>query len=142
MLLGWGDVVKPNQGDPQSIGFYSSGCISGADTLPLDGDGFQAMRPSRNRYYGQPSTIQFVKNLGKTLAAMNSGVLIGDMSQPRGGPMATGHASHQVGLDVDVWFWTHPEQNQRLLTLEEREKLPFISMLGSNGLVDPLRFTK
>jgi penicillin-insensitive murein endopeptidase len=141
MLLGWGDVLKPNQGEPQSIGFYSSGCISGAETLPLDGIGYQVMRPSRNRFYGQPSTIQFVQNLGKTLAALQSGILLGDMSQPRGGPMVSGHASHQVGLDIDVWFWTHPEQNNRSLTSQEREKLPFITMLGPDGLVDTKKFT-
>lgn len=31
-------------------------------------------------------------------------ILIGDLSQPRGGPMAFGHGSHQNGLDVDIWF--------------------------------------
>ena len=142
MLLGWGDVLKPNQGVPTSIGFYSSGCISGADTLPLEGKGFQVMRPSRNRFYGQPALMNFVETLGSTMAAFNSGVLVGDLSQPRGGPMLTGHASHQIGLDVDIWFWTHPEQNTRSLTLEERENLPLITMLGPNGLVDPTKFTQ
>ncbi len=141
MLFGWGDVLKPNQGVPQSIGFYSNGCLSGGETLPQEGIGFQVMRPSRNRFYGESSTLHFVQNLGKTLSALNSGVLIGDLSQPRGGPMVNGHASHQMGLDVDVWFWTHPEQNIRSLTADERENLPFISMLGSNGLVDPKKFT-
>ncbi len=142
MLLGWGDVLKPNQGAPQSIGFYSSGCISGADTLPLEGTGFQVMRPSRNRFYGQPSTLHFVENLGLTLSALKTGALIGDISQPRGGPMVSGHASHQVGLDVDVWFWTHPEQNIRSLTSDERENLPFVSMLGKDQQVDPSKFTQ
>src|SRR5690606_13690260 len=31
-------------------------------------------------------------------------VYVGDMSQPRGGPMSSGHASHQTGLDIDIWF--------------------------------------
>lgn len=141
MLLGWGDVLKPNQGTPQSIGFYSSGCISGADALSKEGTGFQVMRLSRNRFYGHPSTIQFVQNLGATLSALNSGVLVGDMSQPRGGPMVSGHASHQVGLDVDIWFWTHPEINTRSLTLEERDTLPFVSMLDADQKVDPAKFT-
>ena len=33
-----------------------------------------------------------------------NGILVGDISQPRGGPMLTGHASHQIGLDADVWL--------------------------------------
>ena len=26
------------------------------------------------------------------------------ISQPRGGPMSSGHASHQIGLDADIWM--------------------------------------
>ncbi len=141
MLLGWGDVSKPSLGNAEPIGFYASGCIAGADSLPLDGAGYQVMRPSRNRFYGHPNTLQFIQNLGASMQALDSGILVGDISQPRGGPMVTGHASHQIGLDVDIWFWTHPEQTVRTLTFEEREKLPLVSMLGSNGLVDPTRFT-
>lgn len=141
MLLGWGDVLKPNSGTPEPIGFYSSGCISGAQSLPSEGIGFQVMRTSRNRFYGHPSTLQLIQKMGSTLHSMNSGLLIGDISQPRGGPMTFGHASHQMGLDVDIWFWTHPEQNQRTLTAEERETIQNVSMLDMNGKVDPKKFT-
>src|SRR6185312_7448393 len=47
-----------------------------------------------------------------------NGLLIGDMAQPRGGPMLNGHTSHQIGLDVDIWFTPMPD---RELTLKERE---------------------
>ena len=33
---------------------------------------------------------------------------VGDMAQPRGGPLPFGHASHQTGLDVDIWFTLTP----------------------------------
>ena len=33
-----------------------------------------------------------------------NGLYVGDISQPRGGPMLTGHASHQSGLDIDIWM--------------------------------------
>ncbi len=49
-----------------------------------------------------------------------NGLLVGDMSQPRGGPMLTGHASHQIGLDADVWLTPMPD---RTLTRGERENL-------------------
>src|SRR5262249_19053469 len=63
------------------------------------------------------------------------GLLVGDLSQPRGGPMLTGHASHQVGLDADIWFTPMPE---RRLTEEEREELSATSLLGSDKIaVDP-----
>jgi penicillin-insensitive murein endopeptidase len=51
---GWSDVAYPLPGPPRVIGSYTSGCIAGAVTLPLLGDGYQVMRPSRNRYYGHP----------------------------------------------------------------------------------------
>lgn len=137
----WSRILVPSKGELQSIGFYSNGCIAGANTLPIDGTGYQVMRPFRNRFYGHSETIQFVQELGKTMAALGSGVLIGDMGQPRGGTMPYGHTSHQVGLDVDIWFWTHPEQTKRTLTENERNTLPFVNMLNSNGVVDPEKFT-
>src|SRR6266403_1009168 len=48
------------------------------------------------------------------------GLLVGDMSQPRGGPMITGHASHQVGLDADIWLTPMPK---RELSRNEREDM-------------------
>jgi penicillin-insensitive murein endopeptidase len=42
------------------------------------------------------------------------------MAQPRGGPMITGHWSHQVGLDADVWLTPMPD---RELTRQEREEI-------------------
>jgi penicillin-insensitive murein endopeptidase len=140
----WSRVAGPAAlipgGATESIGFYSEGCIAGAKALPLEGEGYQVMRPSRNRYYGNPEMIQYVQNLGRTVRALGSSLLVSDMGQPRGGPMPYGHASHQVGLDVDIWFWSHPEQNQRSLTLDEREKLPMITVLNENGIVDPKKF--
>jgi penicillin-insensitive murein endopeptidase len=48
------------------------------------------------------------------------GLLVGDVSQPRGGPMMTGHASHQIGLDADVWLTPMPK---RPLTMAQRESM-------------------
>ena len=85
------------------------------------------MRPNRNRYYGHPSLIAFIESLGRRVAVYNAYLLIGDLSQPRGGPMAFGHASHQVGLDADIWF--RLEQNERRLSRQEVEHLPMLSMI-------------
>jgi penicillin-insensitive murein endopeptidase len=43
--------------------------------------------------------------------------------------MLTGHASHQVGLDADIWFTPMPD---RRLTEKEREDLSATSMLGAD----------
>jgi penicillin-insensitive murein endopeptidase len=59
------------------------------------------------------------------------GLLVGDISQPRGGPMLTDHASHQVGLDADIWLTPMPD---RRLTAKEREELSATSMLAEDGV--------
>jgi penicillin-insensitive murein endopeptidase len=101
----WAKIQNPLAGDPKPIGSYAAGCIAGAHTLPLDGTGFSVMRPSRRRFFGHPDLVAFLEQLGREAASAKLGrVLIGDMGRPRGGPMQTGHSSHQIGLDVDVWF--------------------------------------
>lgn len=105
----WSDVRTPAPGPTQSIGFYSAGCIQGAKALPFDGVGYEAIRVSRNRYWGQPVTLRFIETLAaKMHAAGQAPLLIGDIGQPRGGPAPTGHASHQDGLDADIWFEREP----------------------------------
>ncbi len=104
-----------------SIGTYTNGCLAGASLLPVDGAHYQAMRISRNRFWGHPRTIKYVRDLSdKAHADGWQGTLVGDMGQPRGGPMLTGHASHQIGLDVDLWLTPAPD---RKLSDDEREKL-------------------
>src|SRR5215207_7747806 len=91
------------------LGTFAAGCLQGAQALPLDGPGYEAIRISRNRYWGQPVTIDFVKRFSEQVRAAGQAPLyIGDIGQPRGGPMSFGHASHQVGLDVDIWFERQP----------------------------------
>lgn len=120
----WHQVRTPRRGSPESIGGYSSGCVRGAQALPLDGAGYQVMRPSRHRNFGHPLLVQYVRGLGKAAKQAGLGaVLIGDLGQPRGGPAPSGHASHQSGLDVDIWFWAPEEAASRRLTVQEREEL-------------------
>ena len=53
--------------------------------------------------------------------------------------MLTGHASHQVGLDADVWLTPMPD---RTLSREERETMSAVDMLTEDGLsVDPAHWT-
>lgn len=121
----------------RAIGFYARGCLAGAQPLAIDGPNWQAMRLSRNRNWGHPELIALVERLAADAKAHDGwpGLLVGDISQPRGGPMLTGHASHQIGLDADVWLTPMPD---RRLSYQEREDLAATSMLGQDGiLVDP-----
>jgi penicillin-insensitive murein endopeptidase len=105
----WAQVAGPAPGPTQVIGFYSAGCIQGAQPLPLEGPGYEAIRVSRNRYWGHPATLEFIRTFAERVrSAGQSHLYIGDIGQPRGGPMSFGHASHQVGLDVDIWFERQP----------------------------------
>jgi penicillin-insensitive murein endopeptidase len=121
----------------RSIGFYARGCLAGARPLAIDGPAWQAMRLSRNRNWGHPSMISWLERFAKEAQAGDGwpGLLVGDISQPRGGPMLTGHASHQVGLDADIWLTPMPH---RRLTEKEREEISAISMLADDKVsVDP-----
>ncbi len=125
---------------PRAIGFYSRGCLAGGQKLAVDGPEWQAMRLSRNRNWGHPALVSFLERFASDARREGwPGLLIGDMSQPRGGPMLTGHASHQVGLDADIWFTPMPS---RRLTRDEREEMSAVSMLAPGNLaVEPKTFS-
>ena len=109
----------PFPGPPRSIGGDFDGCLAGAVSLPITGPAWQVMRPSRNRNWGHPQLIRFIERLATNAKKVGwNGLLVGDMSQPRGGPMLSEHTSHQIGLDVDIWFAPMPDHVQ---SREERE---------------------
>lgn len=115
-----------------SFGSYAKGCLAGAEKLPETGPTWQAMRLSRNRNWGHPELIDFVKKLSRKAAAQPGwkGLYVGDLSQPRGGPMLTGHRSHQIGLDADIWMLPPKRLN---LSASEREGISSISTRRSKG---------
>ena len=105
----WAKVREPAPGEPRIYGGYASGCLTGAAALPLTGKGFEVMRPERVRHFGHPTLVDFVARLAATVEAEELGtVRVGDLSQPRGGPAPFGHASHQIGLDVDLAYALQP----------------------------------
>jgi penicillin-insensitive murein endopeptidase len=137
----FGRKPLPAQLPPQAIGFYAKGCLAGGEALPIDGDAWQVMRLSRNRNWGHPELIKLVERLADKVrhAVGWPGLLVGDMSQPRGGPMFTGHASHQIGLDADIWLTPMPE---RTLSRNEREEMSATNVVAANRLdVDPTVWT-
>lgn len=135
-------IKLPNRQEPASIGFYAKGCLSGAVAIPSDGPTWQVLHPSRNRRWGNPQMIALVERLSREAHDKDgwNGLLIGDISQPRGGPMLNGHASHQIGLDTDIWLTPMPD---RRLSYEERDKFPENSVLKKGTLyVDNGKWTK
>ncbi len=132
----WSTVTTPAPGPTQSIGFYSAGCLQGAKALPLDGPGYEAIRVSRNRYWGQPVTIDYISQLSERMRAQGQAHLyIGDIGQPRGGPAPSGHQSHQTGLDADIWFERQPGA-RRVPADREHPKLRSLVRADDTGIDD------
>ncbi|MEM7176797.1 MAG: penicillin-insensitive murein endopeptidase [Pseudomonadota bacterium] len=127
---------RPSLDSSASHGSYAKGCLAGANELAETGASWQAMRLSRNRNWGHPEAIAYVERLGDRAQAIGwPRLYIGDISQPRGGPMLSGHRSHQIGLDIDIWLLKPVMQP---LTRNQREQVGSRSVvradkLGVNG---------
>ncbi len=97
----------------------------------------QTIRLSKSSYWGTPATIAALQSLGaKAQAAGLPDLYMGDISDPRGGPLRGGHFSHQMGIDADVWLDVaapHP-----LLPTAQREAIEPASLVRDDGrAVDP-----
>jgi penicillin-insensitive murein DD-endopeptidase len=128
----FGAATKASSQEAASYGGYSKGCLAGGEELVETGSTWQAMRLSRNRNWGHPDMISFIQELSFTASSIPgwNGLYVGDISQPRGGPMLTGHKSHQIGLDVDIWMLPGTDLT---LSEEKRETLSSISTRKSKG---------
>jgi penicillin-insensitive murein DD-endopeptidase len=132
----FGHQQTPAPAPARVYGGYARGCVSGAKMLPTDSPSWQVMRLSRNRNWGHPELVDFIDRFSKGAQLAGwPGMLVGDMAQPMGGPMSSGHASHQIGMDVDFWLNPMPAKTY---TAREREDVSAVSMLASGGqAVDP-----
>ncbi len=129
----WAQVRTVSPGPAAAIGEAANGCLAGAQALPAEGKGYVQIRRERQRQFGHPQTLDFVRDLGAAQASRTGRYLmIGDLSQPRGGLMSSSHRSHQNGLDLDVWFLLadSPAQAQR----DYSEAVAPPSMIRDDGL--------
>jgi penicillin-insensitive murein endopeptidase len=137
----FGRKTEPAPLAARTIGFYSRGCLAGGRPIAVNGPTWQVMRVSRNRFWGHPALIAFLERFARRVPNVSRwpGVLVGDLSQPRGGPMLTGHASHQIGLDADLWLTPMPS---RELSAREREEMTAVNVVSEDRLdVDLARWT-
>jgi len=133
----FGRKVTPASLAARSIGTYNRGCLAGAMALPINGKTWQVMRLSRDRNWGHPDLIAFLERLASKVPKVAGwpGLLVGDIAQPRGGPMLTGHASHQIGLDADIWLTPMPKRE--LTRLEREEMMATMTVAADRKDVDP-----
>jgi penicillin-insensitive murein endopeptidase len=137
----FGAAAMPSPLAARAIGFYAKGCLAGALALPVNGKTWQVMRLTRNRNWAHPNLIRFLEQFSAKVPRLAGwhGILVGDLSQPRGGPMLTGHTSHQVGLDADIWLTPMPD---RTLTRDERETISATMMVRTDRRdIDPAAWT-
>jgi penicillin-insensitive murein endopeptidase len=102
----FGAMKLPAAMPPRSIGTYAKGCMAGGVALPATGDAWQIMRPSRNRNWGNPNLVNLVERLARDAKAQDgwNGLLVGDIAQPRGGPMEPQLVTKsRTELNRDVW---------------------------------------
>jgi penicillin-insensitive murein endopeptidase len=133
--------TAPANMQARAIGSYARGCLAGGVALPIDGPSWQVMRLARNRNWGHPVLIDYLEKLARDVPRINGwpGLLVGDISQPRGGPMVTGHASHQIGLDADLWLTPMPRAK---LGSDDRENMSAVNMARPDWRdVDPKNWT-
>jgi len=137
----FGQQKKASQQRDEPFGGYAKGCMAGGVQLAETGPTWQAMRLSRNRNWGHPETIDFIQKLSRAAARQPgwNGLYVGDISQPRGGPMLTGHRSHQTGMDVDIWM---RPADRLTLSRSEREGISSISMRRAKGAYTNDKWTR
>lgn len=105
--------------ESHSVGTHSAGRLEGAVLLPARGrdhltwDFVHERRPNRaGRRWGHARAVRTVLAVARAHRRSDPAaprVLVGDLSRPRGGPFGAefgppGHVSHQIGLDVDVYY--------------------------------------
>ncbi len=131
----------PSVGKSMAIGYYPRGCLAGGVELPLDGPTWQVMRVKRNRNWGHPELVKFLERFAPLAAKATGwpGILVGDMAQPRGGPLPYGHTSHQVGLDVDIWLTPMPDH--RLSDQQRNDMPPLFLVAPDRKHVNPKTWT-
>ena len=115
-------VHTATRDEARVYGTYTRGCVAGARQLAADSPRWQILNPSRNRAWGHPALLRFIDRLSTAVAADgHRGLLVGDLAQPRGGPLPSDHNSHQVGLDADIWLTALPARRLSDAELESFE---------------------
>ena len=109
----------------RSRGSHTSGRLRRGVQLPASGvhyttwDPILRRGPNRHwRRWGHDRALRTILRVIKSHRKANPGsprVLVGDISRPRGGDFGIrygkpGHASHQIGLDVDIYY---PRRDRR-----------------------------
>ena len=157
----------------RALGSPAAGRLLNGRELPPAGPGFETYDPihhripnRRNRRFGTERLLATVQRVLAAYARARPSappVLVGDLSRPRGGDFGPrfggiGHASHQNGLDADVYYprldgTLRPPRRPRQVDRRAAQELvdafvaagaqyvfvgPSLGLRGPAGVVQPL----
>jgi murein endopeptidase len=123
-----GTPTPPPAQPSRAVGLPWNGRLVDGRELPAAGTGYMTWDPIRkrvgNRGWRRWGTGRLLATVERVLAAYARRhpdappVLVGDLSRPRGGDFGPrfggiGHASHQNGLDADVYYPRHDRRLRR-----------------------------
>ena len=102
----------PSIGKAMAIGYYPRGCLQGGVELPVDGPNWEVMRLSRNRNWGHPELIHFLKKFAPPPPRPPAGTASWSATwrSRAAARCRSATLSHQIGLDVDIWFMPKPDR--------------------------------
>jgi murein endopeptidase len=159
----------------RSVGRPNDGRLVRGVPFPPVGDTFVTWDPvlhrSPDRVWRRYATVRTISRTLKVINAYNEAhpadarILVGDLSRPNGGPFGReygglGHASHQNGTDVDVYYPRkdglelapqHPSQVDLRLSQDLLDRFvragavyvfrgPHLALRGPKRIVQPLVF--
>lgn len=102
-----------DEANSEAIGFYSDGCMVDDYQLSQFDGNFELVNAWRNRHWAHGRAVNFIAYFTDTMANKNIGpIKISDVSQHGGGDVSPSHASHQMGLDIDIWLANGNEEYQ------------------------------
>ena len=131
LLLTAAGPLTPAPGPVRIVGEGGMGCIQGAVRLPDEAPGVQTIRLGTSSFWGHPEVIATLLTLGARTKALGfPDLYMGDLSGPRGGPLAGGHVSHQMGIDADVYLDLNPHP---ALSRAQRETLEPPGLVRPDG---------
>jgi len=92
----------------EAIGYYSSGSLKDGLSFEREAPFIHKLFKARNRLYATDDFFEVVKQIDQVVQSFDSvgeKIQIGDFSNLKGGK-ATGHASHQNGIEADFVYLT------------------------------------
>ncbi len=133
----FGRKAEPAPLAARALGWYAEGCLAGAIGAADQRQTWQVMRLSRNRNWGHPNLVAMPRAACRDRERRSAGTDCWSATcrSRAADRCCTGHASHQVGLDADIWLTPMPE---RELTRKEREEMSATMMVAADRKdVDP-----